>query len=108
MALLNFRKRESAADTPVNGNVEAFLKDYSIEVMPRTAEKVETFAKKTVMAGHMDTKPVGFYKRRDATHPTLLLEEGVILLLDQCTLGLCSVRLSGEKGWVKEQDLRFP
>ncbi|MAO28058.1 MAG: 5,10-methylenetetrahydrofolate reductase, partial [Roseovarius sp.] len=43
MALLNFRKREKPADTPVNGQVEAFLKDYSIEVMPRTAEKVEDF-----------------------------------------------------------------
>lgn len=43
MALLNFRKRETVSDAPVNGNVEAFLKDYSIEVMPRTAEKVEDF-----------------------------------------------------------------
>ncbi len=42
MALLNFRKREEA---PKGANVqlEAFLKDYSIEVMPRTAEKVEDF-----------------------------------------------------------------
>ena len=43
MALLNFRKRETAAETQDNGNVEALLKDYSIEVMPRTAEKVEDF-----------------------------------------------------------------
>ena len=44
MALLNFRKRDVAAETsPVNGAVEALLKDYSIEVMPRTAEKVEDF-----------------------------------------------------------------
>ncbi len=44
MALLNFRKRDTApADTPRNGEVEAFLKGYSIEVMPRTAEKVENF-----------------------------------------------------------------
>ena len=43
MALLNFRKRDTSRDLPVNGNVEAFLKDYSIEVMPRTAEKVEDF-----------------------------------------------------------------
>ena len=42
MALLNFRKRE---EKPANGNqhLEAFLKGYSIEVMPRTAEKVEDF-----------------------------------------------------------------
>ena len=43
MALLNFKRRETPAFTPVNGQVEAFLKDYSIEVMPRTAEKVENF-----------------------------------------------------------------
>ena len=42
MALLNFRKK-TTEDTPLNGNVEALLKDYSIEVMPRTAEKVENF-----------------------------------------------------------------
>ncbi|MEQ9259943.1 MAG: methylenetetrahydrofolate reductase [Roseovarius sp.] len=40
MALLNFKKRDTAAK-PVNGQIEAFLKGYSIEVMPRTAEKVE-------------------------------------------------------------------
>ena len=42
MALLQFKRKDTAA-TPVRGDVEAFLKDYSIEVMPRTAEKVETF-----------------------------------------------------------------
>ena len=45
MALLNFRKRDTAtsAKPPVNRQVEAFLEGYSIEVMPRTAEKVENF-----------------------------------------------------------------
>src|SRR6056297_3788743 len=43
MALLNFRKRDAGAQSaaPVNPQVEAFLRGYSIEVMPRTAEKVE-------------------------------------------------------------------
>jgi methylenetetrahydrofolate reductase (NADPH) len=42
MALLNFRKRETQA--PGNSaEMEAFLQNYSIEVMPRTAEKVEDF-----------------------------------------------------------------
>ena len=41
MALLNFKRKTDA--TPANGDVEAFLADYSIEVMPRTAEKVEDF-----------------------------------------------------------------
>ena len=41
MALFNFRRKEEAA--PATGAVEALLKGYSIEVMPRTAEKVESF-----------------------------------------------------------------
>ena len=47
MALLNFRKREETrpAGTP---EMQAFLQGYSIEVMPRTAEKVEDF--KTLLA----------------------------------------------------------
>ena len=42
MALLNFR-REAPTVAAVTPQVEAFLKDYSIEVMPRTAEKVDDF-----------------------------------------------------------------
>ena len=41
MALFNFRRKEEAA--PSTGALEPFLKGYSIEVMPRTAEKVESF-----------------------------------------------------------------
>jgi methylenetetrahydrofolate reductase (NADPH) len=41
MALFNFRRKEEAA--PATGSLETFLKGYSIEVMPRTAEKVEDF-----------------------------------------------------------------
>jgi methylenetetrahydrofolate reductase (NADPH) len=40
MALFNFRRKEEA---PAPQSLEAFLKGYSIEVMPRTAEKVESF-----------------------------------------------------------------
>lgn len=43
MSLLSFRKPKDTTDTPVNPQLEAFLQDYSIEVMPRTAEKVEDF-----------------------------------------------------------------
>lgn len=39
MALFNFCRKEEAADQPL----EAFLHGYSIEVMPRTAEKIESF-----------------------------------------------------------------
>ncbi|TMM54661.1 methylenetetrahydrofolate reductase [Sulfitobacter sabulilitoris] len=43
MALLNFKKKAAPAPDLPNPAVEAFLQDYSIEVMPRTAEKVENF-----------------------------------------------------------------
>lgn len=43
MALSFFRKDTKEAAQPGNAALEAFLKGYSIEVMPRTAEKVEDF-----------------------------------------------------------------
>ena len=45
MALLNFRKKDNGpAGRPTpRADVEAFLNGYSIEVMPRTASKVEDF-----------------------------------------------------------------
>ena len=43
MALLNFRRKEAAAPAANAPQVHAFLQDYSIEVMPRTAQKVENF-----------------------------------------------------------------
>lgn len=42
MALLNFRKREETT-VSVDPRMESFLDGFSIEVMPRTAEKVEDF-----------------------------------------------------------------
>ena len=44
MVINLFKKSDPAATAPVvTPEVEAFLQDYSIEVMPRTAEKVENF-----------------------------------------------------------------
>ena len=43
MALLNFKKRDPQGAVTASPEVEAFLQGYSIEVMPRTAEKVEDF-----------------------------------------------------------------
>lgn len=42
MSLLNFRKKPETPNGP-NPELEAFLQAYSIEIMPRTAEKVEDF-----------------------------------------------------------------
>jgi len=44
MALLNFKKKSYVSEIkPVSPAVEAFLDGYSIEVMPRTAEKIDDF-----------------------------------------------------------------
>lgn len=63
MSLLNFRRKE-APQAPTNSpEVEAFLQDYSIEVMPRTAEKVEDFrdllpAGTRVYIAHIEGTPI--------------------------------------------------
>jgi len=63
MALLNFRRSAPADDVTVNPQVESFLKDYSIEVMPRTAEKVEDFREllpegTRVYVAHIEGTPI--------------------------------------------------
>lgn len=62
MALLKFRREDpAAAGTPAE--VEAFLKNYSIEVMPRTAANVEDFrsllpAGTRVYIAHIEGTPI--------------------------------------------------
>lgn len=43
MALLNFKRKDAPVEKTVSPEIESLLQDYSIEVMPRTAEKVEDF-----------------------------------------------------------------
>ncbi|MCV6594211.1 MAG: methylenetetrahydrofolate reductase [Silicimonas sp.] len=62
MALLNFRKKTEGAP-PVDPKVSDFLQDFSIEVMPRTAEKVEDFrailpAATRVYIAHIEGTPI--------------------------------------------------
>ncbi|KIN61110.1 MetF-like protein [Sulfitobacter noctilucae] len=62
MALLNFRRKEPPAPT-TTPEIESFLQDYSIEVMPRTAEKVEDFtallpAGTCVYIAHIEGTPI--------------------------------------------------
>ena len=45
MALLNFRRKTDDAARP-DSRVESFLADFSIEIMPRTAEKVDDFRRR--------------------------------------------------------------
>ena len=64
MSLLPFlRKKEVLADSGVNPDVESFLRGYSIEVMPRTAEKVDSFrdilpADTRVYVAHIEGTPI--------------------------------------------------
>ncbi|MFG5382439.1 methylenetetrahydrofolate reductase [Yoonia sp. R2-816] len=63
MSLLPFLKRKEIAETSVNPDVEAFLQGYSIEVMPRTAEKVDDFrdllpAGTRVYIAHIEGTPI--------------------------------------------------
>ena len=63
MALLNFKKRDAGAVQPSSPEVEAFLENYSIEVMPRTAAKVENFrdllpAGTRVYIAHIEGTPI--------------------------------------------------
>ena len=62
MALLNFGLKDVPA-VEVNPQVETFLKDFSIEVMPRTAEKVEDFrdflpSATRVYVAHIEGTPI--------------------------------------------------
>ena len=62
MAMLNFRLKDVPA-VEVNPQVETFLKDFSIEVMPRTAEKVEDFrdflpSSTRVYVAHIEGTPI--------------------------------------------------
>ncbi|WP_208353021.1 methylenetetrahydrofolate reductase [Pseudaestuariivita rosea] len=62
MGLLQFKKKD-ALDGAVSPLVEAFLKGYSIEVMPRTAEKIDDFrdllpADTRVYIAHIEGTPI--------------------------------------------------
>jgi methylenetetrahydrofolate reductase (NADPH) len=63
MVLSLFKRTEAPAPAVVNPHVEAFLEGYSIEVMPRTAEKVPSFrdllpAGTRVYIAHIDGTPI--------------------------------------------------
>ena len=63
MALLNFKKDDGPVAGTLSPEVESFLQGYSIEVMPRTAEKVEDFrailpAGTRVYIAHIEGTPI--------------------------------------------------
>ncbi len=63
MSLLQFKRKTAEAFSPVNADLEAFLQGYSIEVMPRTAAKIDDFTKllpagTRVYVAHIEGTPI--------------------------------------------------
>ena len=107
MALLSFRKNKAVDDNVVNPEVEALLKDYSIEVMPRTAEKVEDFtallpAGTRVYIAHIEGTPiedmVATAKRLAADGYKVMPHFPARIIKDKATLGDWIARYQGEAG----------
>lgn len=105
MALLNFRRKEAAAPTGANAEIEAFLRDYSIEVMPRTAEKVEDFrallpAQTRVYIAHIEGTPieemVATAKRLHGDGYTVMPHFPARIIKDRATLADWIARYQGE------------
>lgn len=102
MAILNFRKPSAA---PVSGDLEAFLQGYSIEVMPRTAAKVEDFKallpKGTrVYIAHIEGTPidemVATAKRLHADGFPVMPHFPARIIADKATLSDWIARYQGE------------
>lgn len=107
MSLLSFRKNKEVAETTVNPQMEAFLQDYSIEVMPRTAEKVEDFrellpAGTRVYIAHIEGTPIGDMvataKRLAAEGYKVMPHFPARIIKDEATLAAWIARYQGEAG----------
>ncbi len=106
MALLNFRKRETV-ENGTTPEMEAFLKGYSIEVMPRTAEKVEDFREllapgTRVYIAHIEGTPiedmVATAKRVAADGYPVMPHFPARIIKDEATLTDWIARYQGEAG----------
>ena len=104
MSLLSFG-RKKPAETSVNPQIEAFLQDYSIEVMPRTAEKVEDFttllpAGTRVYIAHIEGTPiedmVATAKRLSADGYNVMPHFPARIIKDKATLADWIARYQGE------------
>ncbi|MEM9639515.1 MAG: methylenetetrahydrofolate reductase, partial [Pseudomonadota bacterium] len=105
MALLNFKKKDTAPQTPAAPEVEAFLQDYSIEVMPRTAEKVENFRDllpegTRIYIAHIEGTPiedmVATAKRLNADGYPVMPHFPARIIKDKTTLADWIARYQGE------------
>jgi methylenetetrahydrofolate reductase (NADPH) len=105
MALFSFRRDTTSAPTGAPAEVEAFLKGYSMEVMPRTAEKVEDFRailpKGTrVYIAHIEGTPiedmVATAKRLNADGFPVMPHFPARIIKDRATLADWIARYKGE------------
>ena len=105
MALLNFRKKTDTPPDEVNPAVESFLQDFSIEVMPRTANKVEDFRAllpegTRVYIAHIEGTPiedmVATAKRLNADGYPVMPHFPARIIKDRATLADWIARYQGE------------
>ena len=104
MALLNFKK-STHEEKLVSPQIEAFLQGYSIEVMPRTAEKVEDFrnllpVSTRVYIAHIEGTPiedmVSTAKRLNTEGYAVMPHFPARIIKDAATLGDWIARYQGE------------
>ena len=102
MALFNFRKSDDSAG---GADIEAFLEGYSIEVMPRTAEKIEDFRAllphgTRVYIAHLEGTPiedmVATAKRLNAAGMKVMPHFPARIIRDAAMLGDWIARYQGE------------
>ncbi len=105
MALLKFKKDEGPIAGSLGAEVEALLQNYSIEVMPRTAEKVENFrailpAGSRVYIAHIEGTPiadmVATAKRLNADGFPVMPHFPARIIKDKATLNDWIARYQGE------------
>lgn len=105
MSLLNFRRKEAPAPVLPTAEIEAFMQDYSIEVMPRTAEKVEDFTallptQTRVYIAHIEGTPieemVGTAKRLNADGYKVMPHFPARIIKDKATLANWIAMYQGE------------
>ena len=107
MSLLSFRRTKETDPTPVNPAVADLLQGYSIEVMPRTAEKVEDFsdllpADTRVYIAHIEGTPIADMvttaKRLATEGYTVMPHFPARIIKDEATLADWIARYQGEAG----------
>ena len=107
MSLLSFRKTKEASKPTTSPALEAFLRDYSIEVMPRTAEKVENFRDllpegTRVYIAHIEGTPiedmVATAKRLSADGYKVMPHFPARIIKDEAMLADWIARYQGEAG----------